>query len=193
MCEGHSCGIGPSLGGRRVQSRANAENGGNASAPQGRRGGSKGVGTNPECAPESTDCILTTLTRIRIGTAKTSIRRQFWTYGIALAALSLKKARALSEVAREGLAPSHKLAHLGWRAPSGVPFQHPLRASQTLRSAPAGLFTPSKEGEGILRSCAGGLTQGSPLPLEAPIAVGSESRTEPKALAAAAIFRTTVG
>jgi hypothetical protein len=48
----------------------NAEDGGNASAPRD-TAADKGVRTNPECAPESTDSILTAVSRIRIGTVKT--------------------------------------------------------------------------------------------------------------------------
>jgi hypothetical protein len=39
------------------------------------------VGTNPECAPESIDSILTSRSRVRIRTPKTNIWLQFWARG----------------------------------------------------------------------------------------------------------------
>jgi hypothetical protein len=65
MGRGDSCGIGPSLSGRRAQTRGKRGKRWECERSQRSRGGSQRVGTNPECAPESTDSILTTLTRIR--------------------------------------------------------------------------------------------------------------------------------
>jgi hypothetical protein len=66
-------GLAQALCGRGGRSRGKRGERWECERSQGRRGGGKGVGTNPECAPEPTDNILTTPTRIRIGTTLTSV------------------------------------------------------------------------------------------------------------------------
>jgi hypothetical protein len=64
--KGRFCGISPSLSGRRVQSPGKRGKTAGTRVLPGAPLRQKGVGTNPECAPESADSILTPLVRIRI-------------------------------------------------------------------------------------------------------------------------------